>query len=76
MLDDNSFGKQVERLRYSELYALDYFSYHSMHSRNLTTTTISGGSYDVLDNGLYRKSIVNNVFSTGQSLVATEFFFN
>ena len=76
MLNDNSFGKKVERLRYSELYALDYFSYHPMHSRNLTTTTISSGSYDVLDNGLYRKSTVNNVFSTGQSLVAMEFFFN
>lgn len=76
MLNDNSFGKQVARLRNAFLYAADNFSSLQLDSQNLTTAEIAEGSYDMLSNGLYRKSVVVSPVMEGQMTIETEFFFH
>jgi len=76
VLNDNSFGKQVARLRNSFFYASENFSSLPLDSQNLTTTEVAEGSYELLRNGLYRKSVVTSAVMEGQMTIVTEFFFH
>jgi hypothetical protein len=75
VLDNNTYGKKMSRLLYANSYAGPYEMNLPQHSINLPLETVQSGNYEVLGNGLFKKSTVTSVFEGGQNLNVTEFFF-
>jgi hypothetical protein len=75
LLDNNTYGKKMSRLLFASSYAGPYEMNLPQHSINLPLEAVQSGSYEVLGNGLFKKSTTVSQFDGGQNVNVTEFFF-
>lgn len=78
VLKENSYGKKVLGLLNSEYYSSFVESEPNIQSRNLLTTDLLNGTYEVLSNNYYKKkTLAQDLYdNTLHNVIVTEFFFN
>lgn len=76
ILEDNTFGRRLSRLRYADWYATGNIYTLDVHSISLQTSAFENGQYEMFANGLFKKRTMQVAFGVGQSSTTVEFFLN